>query len=386
MINKKNNRRTKIIGGFDRDYEGISIVNNFFCYILLYISYILFGIATILFFNACFNLNKTSIDDSVVIFLDQPIYEYLKEDNFMYIDEYLLNIKLPIFITIVSIFSISLFAIFCIWLWRWLKYDTVSIIIPDEIDAKTFYIAILSYIFMIIIIITYNNINDNFANFDKEYNKYITKEIIVEDSSYLKELKKIIIFMLENDKDYISDEDIRSKIELGRNIDSDVVKIAKKIKLNTGDNKKSILKLILDIYAKDYKNDKSDKIKYIKYINYYFDLLINNRKDNYTKYYILGLAKNAHKNLDDLNELNNTFRNILFEIKSKIYVYFILIILLYCLFFFIISSIIYWYYEKKSIDKFIIDISYNIYSITILFSLFFAFILYFVLFYTKKIL
>ncbi len=144
--------------------------------------------------------------------------------------------------------------------------------------------------------------------------------------------------------------------------------------------------MILDIYAKDYKNDKSDKIKYIKYINYYFDLLINNRKDNYTKYYILGLAKNAHKNLDDLNELNNTFRNILFEIKSKIYVYFILIILLYCLFFFIISSIIYWYYEKKSIDKFIIDISYNIYSITILFSLFFAFILYFVLFYTKKIL
>lgn len=392
MINNKNNVRVRKVGGYDSESEGILIVNNFFCYLSLYISYILFGMATIIFFNSCFNLNKTSIDNNTGLLINQPIFEYLKEDNFMYIDEYLLNIKSPICITLISIFSISLFAIFCIWLWLWMKYDKVSLTIPDEIDNKTFYIAILPYLFMFITIITYNEfrsvyINDIFTNFDKDYNKYITKDIMVEDPSYLKELNKIIIFMIENDKVYISDEDIRSKIVSGKNIDSEVVSIANKIKFNTGDNKISILKLILDIYEKDYKSDKNDKIKYIKYINYYFDLLINKRKDNYARYYILGLAKNAHKNSNDpndLNDLNNTFRDILFDIKNKIYVYFLLVIIFYCVFV-IISLTIYWYYEKNRINKFIIDTSYNIYSITIIFSLFFAFIIYFVLFYTKKI-
>jgi hypothetical protein len=299
----------------------------------------------------------------------------------MYIDEYLLNTKSPIFITVVSIFSISLFSIFCIRVW-WNNYKK-DIQFPYEIDNKTFIIASLSYLFTFIIIITYNEfrriyVNETFLGCDKEYKNDITDDILAKDPLYLKELKKIIIYMLENDEKYINDADIKSKLE--KNNDKDVSSIAKGLKLENEGNKISILKLILDIYEKDYKG--KEKIEYIKYINDYFDLLIDNKRGNYTKYYILGLAKNIP---DKINNVCNLFKNSLDDIKNKIYAYFIVIIIFFCLCFIIIPLIILWYYERLNFNKFIIDTSYNIFSITILFSLFFAFMIYFALFYTKGI-
>ena len=58
----------------------ILIVYNLFSYLLLYISCILFGIATIIFINACFNLNKVSTGREGT-FIDKPIFEYLKKDD-----------------------------------------------------------------------------------------------------------------------------------------------------------------------------------------------------------------------------------------------------------------------------------------------------------------
>jgi len=376
---KKINSKKKI-GGGDTNND-VLIVYNFFCYLLLYISFVLSGIATIIFFNACLNLNKVSTGSKGTL-IDKPIFEYLKKDDIMYIDEYLLNTKSPIFITVVSIFSISLFSIICIHSW-WYYYKK-DISFPYEIDNKIFIIASLSYLFTFIIIITYNEfrriyVNETFLGCDKEYKNDITDDIILaKDPSYLKELKKIIIYMLENDEKYINDADIKSKLEI--NNDKDVSSIAKGLKLENEGNKISILKLILDIYEKDYKG--KEKIEYIKYINDYFDLLIDNKRGNYTKYYILGLAKNIP---DKINNVCNLFKNSLDDIKNKIYAYFIVIIIFFCLCFITIPLIILWYYERLNFNKFLIDTSYNIFSITILFSLFFAFMIYFALFYTKGI-
>jgi hypothetical protein len=144
---KKINSKKKI-GGGDTNND-VLIVYNFFCYLLLYISFVLSGIATIIFFNACLNLNKVSTGREGTL-IDKPIFEYLKKDDIMYIDEYLLNTKSPIFITVVSIFSISLFSIFCIHLW-WYYYKK-DISFPYEIDNRTFIIASLSYLFTLIMI------------------------------------------------------------------------------------------------------------------------------------------------------------------------------------------------------------------------------------------
>jgi hypothetical protein len=51
-----------------------------FCYLLLYISFVLSGIATIIFFNACLNLNKVSTGREGTL-IDKPIFEYLKKDD-----------------------------------------------------------------------------------------------------------------------------------------------------------------------------------------------------------------------------------------------------------------------------------------------------------------
>ena len=377
-----NNIKGKKTGGGTND---ILIVYNLFSYLLLYISCILFGIATIIFFNACFNLSKVSTGREGR-FMDKPIFEYLKEDDIMYIDEYLLNIKSPIPITIVSIFIISFVAILCIWRW-WNKFYKDD---PFPYNFNMlFYIAMMPYLFTFIIIITYNEfrrvyINDTFVGCDKEYKKDIIDDILTEETqtgnaSYLKELKKIIIYMLENDVKFTNDDDIKSKLE--KNNDEDVSSIAKGLKLEIKDNQISILKLIIDIYEKDYKGN--DKIKYIKYINDYFDLLINNKRGNYTKYYILGLAKNIPEKINNVCDL---FKNSLDDIKNKIYAYFIVIITLYCLFLIVIPLIIYGYYETDTIIKFIINSSFDIYSTAFIFTLFFAFIIYFALFYTKGIL
>jgi hypothetical protein len=260
---KKINSKKKI-GGGDTNND-VLIVYNFFCYLLLYISFVLSGIATIIFFNACLNLNKVSTGSEGTL-IDKPIFEYLKKDDIMYIDEYLLNTKSPIFITLISIISISIVAISCIRVW-WNNYKK-DIQFPYEIDKKTFIIASLSYLFTLIIFITYNAfrstyINKTFLGCDNEYKKDIIDDILAKDPSYLKELKKIIIYMLENDEKYINDADIKSKLE--KNNDKDVSSIAKGLKLENEGNKISILKLILDIYEKDYKG--KEKIEYIKYIN-----------------------------------------------------------------------------------------------------------------------
>jgi hypothetical protein len=201
-----------------------------------------------------------------------------------------------------------------------------------------------------------------------EYHKEI-KQKFLDYPSYIEGLES---------KLYTNDTDIKSKLEKSNDID--VSSIAKGLKLEEGENQISILKLILEIYEKDYKD--KEKIKYIKYINDYFDLLIDNKRSNYTKYYILGLAKNIP---DKINNVCNIFKNSLDDIKNKIYAYFVVIILFFCLCYIVVPLIIFWNLDRNYFNKFIIDISYNIFSITILFTLFFTFIIYFALFYTKGI-
>jgi len=102
-------KRNKMMRGGDGTYKDIP------SYILLFISYIFFGFATILLINAGLNYNKAYIDEPAVDagapLIEQPIFEYLKrnKDNFMAVEDYLLAWNKPfaiIFICFIVFFGL----------------------------------------------------------------------------------------------------------------------------------------------------------------------------------------------------------------------------------------------------------------------------------------
>ena len=429
MINKRINGnkyiRKKIGGaGDDQEYnpsENIMIVYNLFSYLLLYISYILFGIATIIFLNASLNFKYVIYDNyekeknnqpiflDKPIFLDQPIFEYLKPNNFMYIDDYLLDKNSPIFITIVSILTFSIVAIAIIFgIIRFKIFGDIDNPIKDVWNTSLFQLALIPYIFILIIIILYN-VNKQNNNYELTKNKYneIINYTIYEGNyteSYLIILKNKIINILEkglwdnyitNDKtgkkffDFLSDTDKTKFANEIKNITDEVVE----------DGKQNILKKLFLIYKDGHEAEANSKyvgdekkkrindykIKYIKHINDYFELLIrekNNNTDFYRKYYIFGLANKYSSS----NTFNDKFNNLLVYIADKVKSYFIVIFTFYPLLFLIIAPIIIYNHYPSKTKNFIIDSLYYFDIGKIILSLcIFIFIIYFILYYNKKI-
>ena len=429
MINKRINGnkyiRKKIGGaGDDQEYnprDNIMIVYNLFSYLLLYISYILFGIATIIFLNASLNFKYVIYDNyekeknnqpiflDKPIFLDQPIFEYLKPNNFMYIDDYLLDKNSPIFITIVSILIFSIVAIAIIFgIIRSKILGDIDNPIKDVWNTLLFKLALIPYIFIFIIIILYNENkkNNNYELTKNKYNEIINYTIYEGNytESYLIILKNKIINILEKGlwDNYITNDNT------GKNFfdflsDTDKTKFANEIKNITDevveDGKQNILKKLFLIYKDGHEAEANSKyvgdekkkrindykIKYIKHINDYFELLIrekNNNTDFYRKYYIFGLANKYSPS----NTLNDKFNNLLVYIADKVKSYFIVIFTFYPLLFLIIAPVIIYHHYPDKTKNFIIDSLYYFDIGKIILSLcIFIFIIYFILYYNKKI-
>jgi hypothetical protein len=279
-------KRNKMMRGGDGNYKDIP------SYILLFISYIFFGFATILLINAGLNYNKAYIDETAVEegtpLIEQPIFEYLKrnKDNFMAVEDYLLAIDMnkPLAIIFICFIGGSILLIIIS------KRDNLKKQITKNLKTPNFLIALAIYGVMLGIIIAYNVIN-SFKNDMPTTNlaKLLAKDIGlkggVEKQGFYNELRRIIIDSL-NENDYTKAiKYLKGQVEGSSN------EKIRNLKLDDGNP--------VSNYILYYYYDAIDKNKYKNHINNYFNLLINDDKpedNNYIKYYIYGLLENQDKN------------------------------------------------------------------------------------------
>ena len=344
---------------------------NIFSSFLIIISYILFGIASAIFINTCIHFNKASIEDIVNNstvndkrkLIDQPIFGYLKSINYLSTDKFILyfdGINTPFSWVFFSIISVSLICIICqiiIWL---IKEKEKFQILKNELSNTQFITKLIPYIYLIIISSIFN---DNQKRFESrltinmkingiEYKGSEVYKPSLIDSNLLKELKKIIIYCINTDKEY-DDKYIKGLLN--------GVNIVLYTDLMT---KTTIILDIFTIYDACYNinklpgykglaNDekkkieeeyKFEKIKFINYIDEYFNILINDKSTDvnyYAKYYLLGLIKNnpnpsSTSNITRLIEYRKKLSTELIMIKDEIYRYYISVIVFYVLFLIII--------------------------------------------------
>ena len=312
----------KMLGGGNAAY-------NISSYILLFISYIFFGFATILLINASVNYNKANIDetavDSGVPLIEQPIFEYLKrdKDNFMAIEEYLLvwNKSFAIiFYCIIGLCGIGI-------------VSSKPNEIQGNLTKPTFLIALAIYGVMLGILIGYNVICSFKGNMPTDNLAVLLEDEIVlnknERKQFYYELKTIIIDSLNKNNDYANAK---------KYMDDKIDKIIKF-------NKKNLEKNLVSGYILYYYYKATDKNKYINYINNYFDLLSNDDKpedNNYIRYYIYGLLEKQ----DDISK--NALKKPLLNFKKNIQGYYTLVFVLYCLFFLVVFGIL--GYDKQFRD------------------------------------
>ena len=359
-----------------------------FSLILLFISYLLFCVATLLFVNACINLHKASfniVDITRPISIDHPIFEYLKSNNFMYVDKFMLVPQSPVFISFASIIGFSVFCIFLIGVyWKVFNKELFDSLL--EINKPVpLYIIIkyFPYLYILIILSTFHGIlgenarnigdlfkeyNNNIVDFNTDAFSKFNNESNKSGSNFLKELKSIIIRNIYKDEAY-NEASIITELEGKLNESNVTVKAV----FNTDDSTKiKITNAIFVIYNFDYKyipnpiNKEEDNIAkdirqdYIKYIDYYFNLLINdaelkynnskisNNSNYYAKFYLIGLIKNSeplpddkkkareallnvNKNMNQLKLLNEKLNITLDSIKRRLEGYYITAISFYVL-------------------------------------------------------
>jgi hypothetical protein len=321
-------KRNKMMRG-GGTYEDIYDISS---YILLFISYIFFGFATILLINAGLNYNKAYIDENAVEegtpLIEQPIFEYLKrnKDNFMAVEDYLLAIDMnkPLAIIFICFIGGSILLIIIS------KRDNLKKEITKNLKTPNFLIALAIYGVMLGIIIAYNVINSfkndmpktNLAEllaFVNEGGKEKEKEKEREKQEFYNELRRIILDSL-NKNDYTKAiEYLKDKVSSSSN------EKIKNLKLGDG---KSVSSYILYYYY-----DAIDKNKYKNHINNYFNLLINDDKpedNNYIKYYIYGLLENQDKNS------KAALKKPLLNFKNNIESYYKIVFGLYSAFFLVV--------------------------------------------------
>jgi hypothetical protein len=313
--------------------------------ILLLISYIFFGFATILLINAGVNYNKVNIDETAVDagapLIEQPIFEYLKRDNFMAVEDYLLAWNKPlaiIFICIIFIFGLIALVI---------KRGDYKII--RRVETLPYFLILI--IFIAYTATTSNNENlsdaDNLFNYVVLHNHIKKKE---EKQFFFKELKGVVLDMLDKNNTYSDTiKDNIAVILLSKlpssfkdskegNIDIKIIKAILYTKETNVDAGIDNIKKIFTYRAADYNEN---KVEYKNYIDDLFNLIINDNEPNsnnlYIKYYIYGLIKNKDDN--DKNRLKDK----LIRIKSSIQAYYILVFVFYSLFFIVAFIMLKWY-------------------------------------------
>jgi hypothetical protein len=351
--------------------------------ILLFISYIFFGFATILLINAGVNYNKANIDETAVDasapLIEQPIFEYLKrdKDNFMAVEDYLLAWNKPLAIIFIS------FIVF---------FGLIALVI--KIDYKIILrVETLPYFLILIIFIAYTatTSNKNLSNPDNLFNYVVLhkhRKKKEDKQIFFKELKGVVLDMLDNNDTY-SDTikyniatNLLSKLPSSfkdskeGNIDINIIKAILYTKETNEDAGIDNIKKIFTYRAADY-NDEKNKVKYKIYIDDLFNLIINDNEPSsnnlYIKNYIYGLIKNKD------NTDKNILKNELLNFKKNIQAYYIVVFVFYCLFF--IAAFIIFNLDKPSmtfitiykLDIIKVIIGFFLIYIPILLTMFFSY-------------
>ena len=381
-----------------------------FSSILLLTSCLSFCIATVLFINACINLHKAQNgfmkDENTEPIIEQPIIEYLKPNNFLYIDKFLLDMKeskSPVVITLGIIIAISITVLGAlIAYWSQQNKDTFKEW-QKSLTNKTSFLKYIPIIYIIIIGLVFNNSiitanKDTLNTFEKEFDKLIInfnfKEPTLKET-FLKELKKIIISEIynnyKNDKFEYNEKTITEKLLTNVNINITTKITAEGLLTifgNSTDTNYTIPKVIFYIYKLSYykkkkedeniidydKRIKDDIQEYINRIDRYFNILINDKgKDTnyYNKFYLISLIKkdssvdidssNYVKEINPLKNLN--FNDKIESIKNRIQTYYIAIIVLYIIL--LIFLLIYYFENFHNLWIFICNLLF-IYNINIL--------------------
>ncbi len=274
--------------------------------VILVIVQIILFINTILYYT---KYEKNKSENNIPLFEKYPVFEYLKDENFMEIDAFFLKYNSPFpYIFIWYPVSVVLYVLLCkhLFIIQGNEYN----IMPDKEHVFGYFVGLtllfIAYYFAFnfaMDIPTKNKIRD----FEDEYiNKYIINMRIntvidynVNRQKILKILKYIIISDMEKMEkmNYILNIDTiakQIKDQLNDATTIDDIKIAFNAD-NIDVNKISILDLIYTYGNKEVIKDDISRIKYIKYIDKYFSLLINENIDatkiNYSMYYILGLSR-----------------------------------------------------------------------------------------------
>ena len=311
--------------------------------IIYIIIIILVIVQIILFINTILYYTKYLHNDSnndIVLFEKYPVFEYLKDENFMDIDAFFLKYDSPFpYIFIWYPVSVVLY----VQLYKHLFYihGNEYNIMHNKEHVFSYFVGLtflfIAYYFAFnfaMDIPTKNKIRE----FEDEYiNKHIINMRINTDIDYnvnnvnrqkiLKILKNIIISDMEK-KNYTLNIDIiakQIKDQFNDNDKTNIDYIKNALNADNKDtNKITILELIYTYGNKEVIKDDISRIKYIKYIDKYFSLLINENIDknkiNYSMYYILGLSsKNFVENKPTIFASDITtekFKNIILKLDE----------------------------------------------------------------------
>ena len=285
---------------------------------LLMISYLFCAFATIIFVNACINLHKTSFDypkgDSYKKLIDTPIFEYLKTNNFLVVDKFLLNADSrlkPPSVAYWTVVGIMLGVIILIFIHNRILSGQKET--RDDIEEYNkgltdnypyLAIAAFPYFFIFIIVIWFNSIQvKNAGDLNNIKIEGIT-EYKKADLDIIKEKLQKIIY--ENDAG-LSKDDLLTVFESHKKppINADAAAAA------ADTTKVPVVPIDIEAIVFIYKHNitslvktgdalKQYQRKYINYIDEYFNLLkYNGADDNYTKFYLFGLIE--YKDGDNAN-------------------------------------------------------------------------------------
>jgi hypothetical protein len=284
-----------------------------------------------LLINAGVNYNKANIadkdDTDETPLIEEPIFEYLKRDNFMAVEDYLLAWNKPLAIIFIS------FIVF---------FGLIALVIKKNFKI-ILRVETLPYFLILIIFIAYTatTSNKNLSDADNLFNYVVLHNHIKkkEDKQiFFKELKGVVLDMLDKNntysdtiKDNIADillSKLPSSFKDGNkgNIDIKIIKAILYTKETNVDDGIDNIKKIFTYRAADYNDE---KVEYKNYIDDLFNLIINDNEPNsnnlYIKNYIYGLIKNKI----DIDK--NRLKNELIRIKSSIQAYYIVVVVFYCL-------------------------------------------------------
>lgn len=339
--------------------------------LLLFMAYLIFALSTILFVNAIINLHKTT-DNKPNKLKDLSIFDYLKSDNFMFLDTAILNFKASIlFKVIVGIVS-GAFGLLLIHLAIWYsnkdkgnEWTAFMNFFKKELRRLEVYIIAAGiYIYLIIIAAIYAS--------------QIATNLSVLDSclvDYKKENKNIVRY--KKDSLYAIKKRIQQRIYSGNeNYDATEYEAYK----DDGKGVEIDIPSIFLIYKNNLARRGSDKDErrqyareYINYMDEYFALL--GRKggggggdaaatDYYQAFYLVGLIeydddKDITKHEGAIYVLHTEFiKKLKDDIASKIKIYFDATIGLYTVMCLVILFLL--FATKESMKKMVVEFVYSV--------------------------